>query len=104
MQTQEFLLQTHIKAEALNAWREASWLLPAHDAALGEFSEIDLARAQLILDLQGIGVNDEAIPIVLDLIDQVHGLRRQLRWLISITKQDETATVQLLRSSGDQKH
>ena len=30
-----------------------------------------------------MGVNDEAIPIILDLIDQVHGLRRTVRTLLS---------------------
>jgi chaperone modulatory protein CbpM len=42
-----------------------------------------MARAQLIQDLRrDLGVNDEAIPIILDLIDQVHGLRRLLRGLV----------------------
>ena len=48
-----------------------------------EFSDIDLARARLIADLRGdLGVNDEAIPVVLDLIDQIHGLRRLVRELL----------------------
>jgi chaperone modulatory protein CbpM len=48
-----------------------------------EFSDIDLARAQLIGDLRSdLGVNDEAVPIVLDLIDQIHGLRRLVRELV----------------------
>jgi chaperone modulatory protein CbpM len=39
-----------------------------------------MARAQLIHDLRhDFGVNDEAVPLILDLIDQVHGLRRLLR-------------------------
>jgi chaperone modulatory protein CbpM len=29
-----------------------------------------------------LGVNDEAVPIILDLIDQVHGLRRAVRELL----------------------
>jgi chaperone modulatory protein CbpM len=48
------------------------------------FSEMDVARAALIRDLKGeIGVNDEGVGIVLDLIDQVHGLRRMMRELLS---------------------
>jgi chaperone modulatory protein CbpM len=43
---------------------------------------VDVARAQLIRDLQGMGVNDDAMPIILDLIDQMHGLRRTLRVLL----------------------
>ena len=46
-------------------------------------SEIDIARARLIHDLKkNIGVNDEAVPLILDLIDQLHGLRRAMRHLV----------------------
>ena len=81
MQMREFLLQARLKTEVLNVWLEAGWLQPQHDGRNG-FSEVDLARAQLIRDLQQMGVNEEAVPIVLDLIDQVHGLRRTMRTLL----------------------
>ena len=29
-----------------------------------------------------LGANDEAVPFILDLIDQVHGLRRAMRELL----------------------
>jgi chaperone modulatory protein CbpM len=47
---------------------------------------VDLARAHFIRDLQALGVNDEGIPIVLDLVDQLHGLRRILRELLAAMK------------------
>ncbi len=51
-------------------------------------SNIDLARARLILDLHGpMGVNDEGIAVVLHLLDQVHGLRRALRGANAIYRQ-----------------
>jgi chaperone modulatory protein CbpM len=44
------------------------------------FSEGDLARVQLILELQrDLAIDDEAMPLVLSLLDQVYTLRRQLR-------------------------
>ena len=68
----------------LTAWVEAGWLTPRRDENADDFSETDLARAQLIRDLQhDMGVNEEGIPIILDLIDQVHGLRRMLREVAS---------------------
>jgi chaperone modulatory protein CbpM len=43
------------------------------------FSDIDLARAQLIHELMNdLGVNAEGVGIVLRLVDQVHGLRSVL--------------------------
>ena len=43
-------------------------------------SEVDLARAQLICDLQDdLGVNDEGVEVILDLLDQLYGLRQAVR-------------------------
>jgi chaperone modulatory protein CbpM len=33
--------------------------------------------------LERLGVNDEGIPVILDLVEQLHGLRRTLRDLLS---------------------
>jgi chaperone modulatory protein CbpM len=80
MHTREFLLAARLDATVVAAWVEAGWLLPRRDANAPDFSEADLARARLIRDLQhDMGVNEEAVPIILDLIDQVHGLRQALR-------------------------
>jgi len=83
MDAQEFVVHAQIDAEALNEWVEAGWIIPRRDGRRRRFSEIDLARAHLIRDLQSLGVNDEGIPVILDLIDQLHGLRRILRHVIS---------------------
>ena len=83
METREFILQSRLDAQSVETWVEAGWLLPRQDGTTRDFSEVDLARAQLIHDLEHLGVNDEAIPVILDLIDQVHGLRRTLRDLLS---------------------
>lgn len=83
METREFIVQSRLNAQALEAWMEAGWLLPRQDGPKHDFSDVDLARAQLIQDLEGLGVNDEAIPVILDLVDQLHGLRRTLREILS---------------------
>jgi chaperone modulatory protein CbpM len=84
METREFLLHTRLQSEALDAWIEAGWLLPRRETEAQRFAEIDVARAQLIRDLQEqCGVNDEGVGVILDLLDQVHGLRRVLRSVLS---------------------
>ena len=83
MRTGEFLMQSRLDARALDAWIEAGWLRPHGSHSSHEFSDIDVARARLIGDLRcDLGVNDEAVPVVLDLIDQIHGLRRLVRELV----------------------
>lgn len=76
MRRHEFLMHAEIEGDALEAWLEAGWLAsPGAD----DFSDVDLARARLICDLtRSLGVNDEAVPIILHLLDQVHGLRRMI--------------------------
>lgn len=44
------------------------------------FAEIDVERVRLILDLRDtLDVNEDALPVVLGLLDQIYALRRQLR-------------------------
>ncbi len=77
---EEFQLRLDVDAGTVQVWIEEGWLLPQRDQAGFAFSELDVARARLIRDLKdGIGVNDEGIGIVLNLVDQVHGLRNILR-------------------------
>jgi chaperone modulatory protein CbpM len=80
MQMQQFMERSQLDAATLNAWTESEWLLPLTSRRKFEFSDADLARAQLILDLRtDFGVNDEGISIILHLLDQLHGLRSLLR-------------------------
>src|SRR5687768_7717435 len=80
----EFLTRGRLDAEALNAWIEAGWLMPHRNATGWRFSEVDLARARLIRDLrQDLGINADGVTVILDLVDQIHGLRRTLRGLLS---------------------
>src|ERR1700704_4248172 len=83
METEEFVAHAPLDAEVLEAWIEAGWLLPRQDGAKRNFFDVDLARAHQIHDLERLGVNDEGIPVILDLVDQLHGLRRTLRDLLS---------------------
>lgn len=54
--------------------------------ALGEqgpvFSDADLARLDLLCDLaEDFGLEEDALALVVSLVDQLHGLRRELRAL-----------------------
>jgi chaperone modulatory protein CbpM len=80
METQDFIARSHLDAPTLNAWIEAEWLVPLASGKTLVFSDADLARARLIQDLKvDLGVNDEGIAIILNLLDQLHGLRCLVR-------------------------
>ena len=85
----EFLIRTRVEHHVLEAWIEAGWLVPPQTEPELMFSDVDLARAQLIRDLrEDLGVNDEGISVVLHLIDQMHGLRRSLQSLLEEMRVD----------------
>jgi chaperone modulatory protein CbpM len=79
MEPEKFVVHARIDVQTLEMWVEAGWLVPGHVEGRVHYSEVDLARAHLINDLSGLGVNEAGVPIVLDLLDQLHGLRRALR-------------------------
>ncbi len=74
------------------------WIRPAVAPAEG-FSEADIARAALIRDLEDqLGFAEEDVPVLLSLIDQIHGLRSELKGLIEALDElpeDARATVRL---------
>lgn len=86
MEQPEFFRHAPVDDKTLEQWVEAGWLAQ-HQELLGQrFSDVDFARARLIRELQDLGVNDDSIPIVLGLVDQLHGLRHLLRELLSAIK------------------
>ena len=91
MDRREFLVRARIDSDAIDLWVAGGWLAPREAYGEWTFSEIDVARSRLIRDLtDDLGVNDEGIPIILGLIDQLHGLRSALRDLM-VTLQAQPA-------------
>src|SRR5579885_415755 len=79
---QEFVLRLRLAQDVVEAWVAEGWLRPQRTDQGLAFTEMDISRAQLIRDLrEDLGVNEEGIAIILDLIDQMHGLRKMLREL-----------------------
>jgi chaperone modulatory protein CbpM len=75
----EVLVTLDIGASELSAWIEQHWVLPVEVDGHLVFDDSDVARVKLIAELRNdLGVNEDAIPVVLRLLDQVYGLRRAL--------------------------
>jgi len=73
-------LRCRVSREELEIWVARRWVRPTRtDSGLG-FSETDIARIELISDLvRDIGLEPDAMDVVLPLIDQLYALRRSLR-------------------------
>jgi chaperone modulatory protein CbpM len=84
MKHHDFLIRSRLDGNVLEGWVAAGWLTPNTEEGTQEFGEIDVARVRLIQDLRSdIGVNDAGVGVILDLIDQLHGLRRTLSYLLT---------------------
>ena len=76
---QQFLSIVGMNHEMLGICLEEAWLIPGGSAADQAFSDVDIARARLICDLQvDLGVNHEGIGVILSLVDQLYGMRKAM--------------------------
>ena len=78
-----------LPAQELTGWIERGWV----------FQEIDVARVRLIHDLRrGMDVGEDAIPMVLSLLDQVYDLRARLKAVLNAV---EAQPDEVRRAVGD---
>jgi chaperone modulatory protein CbpM len=70
----------------LVSWVERGWVVPERPglepSAEPVFSDLDVARVCLICDLRhDLAVEEETVPLVLSLLDQLYTMRRQMNAL-----------------------
>ena len=67
---------TGIEQLTLTTFIERDWISPVE---VMELDQEDIARIKLIQELrEGFGVNDDAIPLILHLVDQLYYLRSRI--------------------------
>ena len=69
-----------LQLRELRLWVRKGWVKPSLSTNGPLFDALDIARIRLICDLRkDLALPPESLPMVLALIDQIHGLRRKLR-------------------------
>lgn len=98
MDDRQFRQSLHIDVTVLDVWIEQGWLVPDATAEGRAFRDADIARGRLILDLiETMGLNEAGVDVVMELVDQVHGLRGTLRELVDgIAAQSDDVKQKLL--------
>lgn len=77
-----------VSVAELRVWCAAGWVSPARGEAGPVFDEVDLARIRLVCGLRDdLGLDEGAIPVVLSLVDQLYGVRHELRALARAVEQ-----------------
>lgn len=71
---------TGLEETRIVSWIEREWISPPREDLL---DEEDIARIRLIEELlEDFGVNEDAIPLVLHLVDQLYCLHEEQRKLL----------------------
>ncbi|MGE4220170.1 MAG: chaperone modulator CbpM [Alphaproteobacteria bacterium] len=91
-ETQVLARIERLSVTRLQSWIEMGCVRPAAGRDAAAYSEADLARLRLLCELvDDLAIDEAALPVVLSLLDQVHGLRRQLRLLAEAVEQQPAA-------------
>jgi chaperone modulatory protein CbpM len=85
-----------LRPDDLQRWIGSAWVRP--DSADGQFvfRDFDVERIRLILELRDeMQVNEDALPVVLSLLDQLYAMRRRMRRLRAAMDQTVTGDLRL---------
>ncbi len=84
----------------LERWVALAWVRPDGAPGAWVFQEMDVARVRLIVELRDeLSLDEEALPTVLSLMDQLYEARRQMRAMAqAITAAPEAARAAVLQA------
>ncbi len=92
--TEVVMMVGRIEQAELVRWVELGWVAPNRSATTPAadtdllFSEVDIARIRMICDLRhDLVVEEETMPLVLSLLDQMYALRHQMNALTGAIQQ-----------------
>jgi chaperone modulatory protein CbpM len=94
-----------LERRELLRWVENHWVLPEQHAESWVFHEVDVARIALIIDIRrDFAIDDEAMGLVLVLLDQVYELRRQMRRLCDAVATQPLDVQEAVRRALPRRH
>ena len=82
--TEEEILRSvgRVSRQQLTVWIDADLVRPTLVDDGPRFSQMDCARLELICDLfEAFDLEEDALSVILSLLDQLHGVRTELRSL-----------------------
>ena len=80
---EDILERTQLERVQLVAWIEEGWIAPVKENDRFLFDDIDAARVNFICELmRDMSIGEEAVPVVLSLVDQLNALRGALKQVL----------------------
>lgn len=92
-----------LSSEELELCLAQGWVTPSRREEVRYYLEVDVARVRLIRELRvDLGVEEETIPVLLSLIDQIHALRSEMRDLLGgIARQPEDVRARIAETIAE---
>ncbi len=89
-----------LRRGTLLVWIERGWVIPERGPDGYRFREIDVARVGLIFEFSNdLELDEDTMAVILPLLDQIHGLRRQLwRLADAVSAQPEDVRQRIVRT------
>lgn len=79
--------------EQLQRYISAGVVIPVQSQGGPLFRELDIARLHLVVDLaEGYHLDEDALGMVLSLVDQLHGLRGDMRAILDAVAREPDET------------
>lgn len=101
---EQVLAEVRVSRFELDSWIERRWVRPVEQEGTVLFDETDRARVKLISELRlDLEVEEDVMPMILGLLDQIYTLRRALSELQGAIQElpEETQKKLQARLSGD---
>ena len=77
-----------LSVQRLHRWIRLGWVRPDRVEGAAVFDDVDVARVRLLHDLEHeMEFDEDTVPLLLSLLDQIHGLRNELKSLVSAVDQ-----------------
>lgn len=82
-----------LTSDQLARYISAGVVLPVQSETGPLFRELDIARLHLVVDLaEGYHLDEDALGLVLSLVDQLHGLRGDMRAILDAVAREPAET------------
>lgn len=89
-----------LSVHRLHKWIRLGWVRPERREGAAFFHDVDIARVRLLNELEHtLEFDDDTVPLVLSLLDQIHGLRNELRCLTLAVEEQPTAVRERIRNA-----
>lgn len=89
-----------LSVQRLHKWIRLGWVKPERHEGMPVYHEVDVARVRLLRDLEHeLEFDEDTVPVVLSLLDQVYGLRNELRSLAAAVEEQPPTVRERIRNA-----